>query len=69
VSYASRLADTSKPLLLRQEERALINLILTQAKAGNPEALPHDAQVRDLLNGGMGGIRFVASTPEPLAKK
>jgi hypothetical protein len=47
----------------------LIHLILTKAKPGNLEALPHDAQVRDLLDDGMGGIRFVHANARTFGKE
>jgi hypothetical protein len=54
---------------LHQEERALLTSLLSRVMPGKSVAVPIDAQVEDMLDGGMGGIRFAQPSPRRFGKE
>ena len=48
---------------LRREERDLIVSLLSRVHAGKSASVPIEAQVEDMQDGGMGGIRFAQPDP------
>ena len=55
----SQVPNLAEPRPLRQEEHDLISSILSRTRVGQLPTARFDAPVKDMEDGGMGGIRFV----------
>lgn len=66
---ASRCAEPAALRPLRREERDLIVSLLSRVIVGKSVTVPIGAQVEDMQDGGMGGIRFAQPDPRVFGRE